>query len=144
MVSLTSITFICMFYFATVPAMHRTCIQGLSRLMLVCLSLVILRNYVLSLMVNVFHDFSQTFILEYPHLSCCLVNPRVTMAPLYLSLLMLMMSRLGLLLFTMRFQSMNHKIIVWFCILLTFGIPLIDLILSTTLTNLSYCNINVM
>ena len=144
MVSLSSITFICMFYSATVPAMHRTCIQGLSQLMLVCLSLVILRNYLISLMVNVLHDFTQTFILEHPHLSCCLANPRVAMTPFYVSLLLLMLSRLGLLLFTMRFQSMNHEILLWFCIAFVFGIPLIDLTLSSTLTNYSYCNINVM
>ena len=144
MVSLTSITFIYMFYFATVPEMLRTCIQGLSRLLLVCLSLVILRHYVLSLMVHVFHDFTQNFILEYPYLSCCLVNSRVTLAPFHLSHLMLILSRLGLMLFTMQFQSMNHEIVVWSCIALTVGIPLIDLILSSTLTNFSYCNINIM
>ena len=138
--SLISIKFIFTFYYATVPEMNRTCIQGLSRLMLVCLSLGIIRRYFISLMVNVFHDFTQTFITDYPYLSCSLINTRAINGPFLLALNMLLLSRLGLLLFTMRFQSLNHERIVQACTVITFGIPLVDLILSTTLSHFSYCN----
>ena len=139
-VSLTSISIIYTFYFASVPPMHRTCIQGLSRLLLVCLSLVIIRSYLLSLMANVLHDLTQAFITEYPIVSCCLINSRVTYVPFLLSLLMLMVSRLGLLLCTMRFMSLHHEIIVKTCIAVTFGLPLMDLILSSTIGNFTCCN----
>ena len=92
-VSLTAISFIFTFYVASVPDLHRNCIQGLSRLLMVCLSLVIIRSYLISLMVNVFKEVTQSFITNYPEISCCLVNDKVTLGPLVLSLLMLLISR---------------------------------------------------
>ena len=143
-VSLVAITFFFTFYSVSILEMQRSCIQGLSQLMLVCLSLLIIYNYLKSLMTNVLHDFTQSFLLDYPYLSCCLINTRLTRAPLLLSYLMLLVSRLALLLATMRFQSMNHKRIVQVGIALTVGIPLTDLLISSGVSYFSYCNLRIM
>ena len=138
-VSLTAIAFIFMFYFA-VPPVHRTCIHGLSELLLGCLGFVVSRAYFVSLMVNVFHDLTQSFLIEYPVLSCTLFSGRITFVPILLALLTLVMSRLRLLLFTMRFQSLNHKRIVQVCIGLTVGLTLVDLMLSFIVSSFTYCD----
>ena len=137
-VSLTSVSFIVTFYFATVPAIQRTCIQGLSRLMLVCFGLLIIREYIVSFLVNLLHDSTQTFLLDYPRLSCSFFNPRITAVPLLLSLFMLEASRLALLLFPMRFQILNHGRIVKLCIAMTVELTLLDLLLSSSLEAFPY------
>ena len=138
-VSLTSIGFILKFYFA-VPPLHRTCIHGLSGLLLVCLVLVVIRAYFVSLMVNLFHDPTQRFVDEYPVLSCTLFSGRITYVPALFALLTLVLSRLGLLLFTMSFQSLNHERIVQVCAGLTLGIAIMDLTLSSTTSYFNYCS----
>ena len=138
-ISFTSIYFVFTFYTASVTAMNRTCIQGLSQLMLICFGLLLTRAFFVSLMVNVFHELTQTLITEYPNLSCHLFNDRSTGMPLFCSILMLVVSRLGLLLFPMRFQSLNHERIVQVCIALTVGLTLTDLFLSFTSSYFHYC-----
>ena len=120
--------------------MYRTCIQGLTQQVVVCISLLIIREYFISLLVNVLHDFTQAFILGHPYLSCSLFNSRITVVPFLLSYLMLVLSRMGLLLFTMRFQTLNHELIVHICTAMTVGITLLDLVLSSTLSTIPYCN----
>ena len=138
-VSLTSIAFIISFYSTSVPPWHRTCIQGLSQLLMVCLGIVVIRAFVVSLMVNVLHDLTQRLLFEYPKLSCIMFSGRNTYVPTILSILMIEASRLGLLLFTMRFQSLNHERIVQVCVVLTVGITITDILLSSTLRYFNYC-----
>ena len=138
-VSLTSIGFIFFFYFASVPSWQRTCIQGLSQLLLVWLAVVVIRAYFASLMVNILHDTTQQLLMEYPTLSCILFSGRITFVPSLVSLLLLEISRLGLLLFTIRFQSMNHDLIVYACVAFTVGASLLDLLLSFIFEFANYC-----
>ena len=139
LVSLASLGFIFFFYFASVPSWQRTCIQGISQLLLVWLALVVIRAYFASLMVNVLHNTTQKLLMKYPTLSCILFSGRITFVPTLVSLLLLEMSRLGLLLFTIRFQSMNHDMVVYACIAFTVGVSLMDLLLSFTTKYVNYC-----
>ena len=100
---------------------------------------MILRDLIISIFVNLLHDFTQEAVYAYPLLLCSLLNYRIVQMPFVVALVLLFASKVFLLLSPMKYHAANHT----FISVLTIGsmvvFSLLDPILSSIFLKHGYC-----
>ena len=126
-------------YFKTRPHVHQTVITGLMKMFLLTVLLLAIRNYVMSIMVNLLNKFTKEMFKGYPTLICSLTNPKWVYIGMLNVLCCLTISKNFLIFKPDRFFNLNHERWTRVSFVLTLAAILTDILIYTGL-NGNYCS----
>ena len=124
-------------YLDTRPAVHKTMMNSLMKIMVICLSIQTMRGYVWSFLMNVIHQTLRELVLNHPTLICSLSNPRFTFVPLVMIGICLLMTKLFLVLLPHHFFNFNHEQGTRVCLVLSVSAIVVEV--TTSLIIRGHC-----
>ena len=126
-------------YLNTRPAVHKTIMNRLMKIMVICMSILEMRGYIWSFLLNVTHQTLREHFLNHPTLICSLSNPRFTFIPLVMIVIFLLMTKLFLVLLPHHFINFNHEQGTRVCLALSVS-PIVAEVITSLIVSGHCCN----
>ena len=97
-------------YLDTRPAIHKTIINSLMKIMVLSGSIILLQGYLWSFLFNVLNETAKHLVEDHPTLMCILTGPRPVFIPFVMAVFFLLISKLYLVLVPHHFLNFNHEL----------------------------------